>query len=461
MSVKTVHPLYASFAPIWKLTRDAVVGNPAIKAAGTTYLPADFATKDTDRYNVYKERAYFMGVTAQTQDSTLGMVFRKPAVVDVPPQIEVLLENIDGSGQSLDQVAKYSVQEVEEVGRIGYLADFSRAEGNLSRAAEAALGVRPYMNTYTAESIINWKTDTVGGKCILTLVVLKESVEDPASTDEFDHEFVDQYRVLRLRDGVYTQQLYDDDSLPITEEVTPKQGGRPLDHIPFYIAGANDNLPDPDMPMLYDIALVNIAHYQTTADHRENLFVHGQLTIGISTQLDYNDFKAANPNGVTVGAREGLYLGENGSLHSVTAPESSSLRMGLEDLKSEMRDLGARMVQDSGQNETAEAARINASAQSSTLDTVVRNVSDAMTNCLKDMARFAGASDDLSYMLNTDFWEASLDPQLISAITGLKAANTIANQDILYMLRQGKVGLDPDRTDEMIANDAASELLDG
>lgn len=460
MSVNTVHPLYASFAPIWKLTRDAVVGNPAIKAGGTTYLPADFATSDTDRYNVYKERAYFMGVTAQTQDSTLGMVFRKPAVVEVPPQIEALSENIDGSGQSLDQVAKYSVQEVEEVGRIGYLADFSRAEGTLSRADEAALGVRPYMNTYTAESIINWKTDTIGGKCILTLVVLKESIEDPASTDEFDHEFVDQYRVLRLRDGVYTQQLYDDANLATTEEETPKQSGRTLDHIPFYIAGANNNLPDPDMPMLYDIALVNIAHYQTTADHRENLFVHGQLTMGISTDLGYEEFKTANPNGVTVGAREGIFLGETGSLQSVTAPESGSLRMGLEDLKSEMRDLGARMVQDSGQNETAEAARINASAQSSTLNTVVTNVSDAMTNCLKDMALFVGASDDLSYMLNTDFWEASLDPQLVAGLSTLQATQIFSRQDVAYSIANGKIAMHPDLTPEERLAAISNELLD-
>ena len=460
MSVKTIHPLYAEFAPIWKLTRDAVVGNPAIKAGGTTYLPADFATKDADRYAVYKERAYFMGVTAQTQDATIGMVFRKPAMVELPPQIEALTDNIDGAGQSLDQVGKFSVQEVEEAGRIGYLADFSAVEGVQTKASEAALGLRPYMNTYTAESIINWKTDTVGGKDVLTLVVLQEEVEAVILSDEFAHDFVCQYRVLRLRDGVYTQQLYDEGNEPISAEESPLQGGSTLDHIPFYIAGANNNLPDPDMPMLYDIALVNIAHYQTTADHRENLFVHGQLTMGISTELSNDEFKAANPNGVTVGSRAGIFLGEAGTLQSITAPESSSLRMGLEDLKSEMNDLGARMVQDSGQNETAEAARINASAQSSTLNTVVTNVSDAMTDCLKDMALFAGASDELSYMLNTDFWEASLDPQVIAAINALKLGGTIANQDVLFMLRQGKIGLDPDRTDEEILADASNELLD-
>lgn len=460
MSVTTVHPLYAGFTPIWKLTRDAVVGNPAIKAGGTTYLPADFATSDTTRYAVYQDRAYFMGVTAQTQDATIGMVFRKPSAVDIPTQLEALSDNIDGSGQSLDQVAKFSIQEVEEVGRIGYLADFSAVEGEQTRASEAALGVRPYMNTYTAESIINWKNETIGGKSILTLVVLKEEVEDNIQEDEFSHDFVCQYRVLRLRDGVYTQQLYDEGNESIGDEKEIKQAGKTIDHIPFYFAGANNNLPEPDMPMLYDIALVNIAHYQTTADHRENLFVHGQLTMGISTNLDYEEFRTANPNGVTVGAREGIFLGETGTLQEVTAPESSSLRMGLEDLKSEMRDLGARMVQDSGQAETAEAARINASAQSSTLNTVVTNVSDAMTDCLKDMALFLGASEDLSYMLNTDFWESSLDPQLVAGLTTLQATQNFSKQDVAYSVANGRIAMDPDQTPKDRQAAIANELLD-
>ena len=458
MTVTATHPEYDKFKPIWQLTRDAVEGNPAIKKGGVKYLPADFAKKDTDRYAVYKERAYFMGVTGQTQDATLGMVFRKPSLVELPPVLEAMAENIDGTGQSLEQVAKQAVKEVEETGRYGFLADYPTAEEGLSKAQEQAMGLRPYMATYTAESIINWKTETIGGKLMLALVVLVEEVDK--ADDEFSHEYEKQYRVLRLRDGVYTQQLYDDAGDTITEEYAPRAGGSTLDHIPFYIAGALNNLPSCDMPLLYDIAIVNIAHYQTTADHRENLFVHGQLTMGITTELSSDEFEKANPNGVVVGAREGLFLGEKGGLHSLTAPESSSLRTGLDDLKEEMQQLGARMSQSKGQNETAEAARINAAAQTATLSTVVANVSDAMTECLKTMALFTGSSDEVLFELNQDFWQTSLDPQLIAAVNNLNLSGTIAKTDVRHMLRAGKIELQSERTDEDIENDVANELLD-
>lgn len=458
MTITTLHPQYEDFKPIWQLTRDAVKGNPAIKKGGVKYLPADFAKKDEERYSVYKERAYFMGVTGQTQDATLGMAFRKPPIVELTPSMELASDNIDGSGQSLEQVAKAAVAEVEETGRYGFLADYPTAEEGLSKAAELELGLRPFMATYTAESIINWKTEVIAGRSMLTLVVLVEEVDN--SEDEFTHDYEKQYRVLRLNNGVYTQQLYDESGESITDEYAPRAGGLTLNYIPFFIAGALNNLPDCDMPLLYDIAVVNIAHYQTTADHRENLFVHGQLTMGITTDLDHEQFKTANPNGVVVGAREGLFLGEKGGLHSLTAPESSSLRTGLDDLKQEMAELGARMSQSKGQNETAEAARINAAAQTATLTTVVNNVSDAMAECLRTMSMFAGDSDDLEFQLNTDFWSDELDPQLIQAANNLNLSGTIAKADVRHMLRTGKITIQAERTDEDIDNDVANELLD-
>ena len=462
MSVTTIHPLYAEFAPIVKLTRDAVKGNPAIKAAGVTYLPADFSESDPDRYIVYKGRAYFVGFTGQTQAATIGMVFRKPAVVELSPQLEALTDNIDGSGQSLDQVGKYAVKEVEEAGRLCFLADYPSAEEGLTKSREAELGLRAYMSTYTFESFINWKTETIGGRDTLTLVVLKESVEDPKNTDEFSHELKDQYRVLRLVDGVYTQQLYDDANTPIGEQWTPLQAGRKLDHIPFYIAGALNNLPNPDMPTLYDIAVVNVSHYTNTADLEESSFMMSQphIHMNIGTDTDIDNYNTLNPNGLVYGARSGS-ITMGGSMDLLQANENNLAAKLMLEKEDRMKALGARMVQDGGQAETAEAARINASAQTSTLSTVVLNVGDAMSQCLVDMALFMKAGDKASYTLNQDFWEASLNPQLVTAITGLKSIGTIATTDVLYMLRNGKIGLDPDRTDKMIMEDSANELIDG
>ena len=85
-----------------------------------------------------------------------------------------------------------------------------------------------------------------------------------------------------------------------------------------------------------------------------------------------------------------------------------------------MGALGASKLQKTGAPETLGAARLNASAQTSELDTLVSNLSGAIEKCLIDMAGFMGISDDITYELNRDFFEGSLTPELIGAVTGLQ-----------------------------------------
>lgn len=459
MSVSTVHPLYSASVNRWRTVRDAVEGQEAIKRGNTRYLPATFAKLDEERYQQYIERAYWMGVTGRTKDALVGMVFRKPPTKELPPQIEALVEDIDGAGQSLDQLAKEIVSDELVVGRYGLLVDYPQADSNLDAESERRLGLRPTIAAYPAESIINWRFEGMNGKKTLTLVVLKECVEK-ADGDEFSHDYDIVYRVLRLRDGIYTQQVYDDAGTIATDEYAPRMaGGAPFDHIPFHIIGSTNNFPEPDVAPLYDMACLNIGHYQVTADHRENLFIHGQLTIGISTELDYATFKEANPNGIVVGARAGHYLGKGGSFSSVTAPESSSLRVALQDFEVQMVALGARLVQRGGQAETAEAARINASAEASTLDNLVNNVSEGIEAALEDMALFIGADPAaVQYKLNTEFWSSALTPQDLQAIQA-GVGTLYGALDAVHMLRSGRIGLREDRTDEQILQDAADTFV--
>lgn len=458
MSVSTTHPEYNTYSPIWELTRDACAGERAVKSKKTIYLPA-FVPLDVPRYDQYIKRAYYLNFTGRTLDSLIGMIFRKPYKAEIPTQLEPFIENIDGAGQSLEQISKEGAANLLMAGRHCFLVDYPSVEGRLDAETERNLQLQPIICSYMAESLINWKFKTINGKSMLVLAVLKESADK--SNNEFDHNFECQYRVLRLIEGVYTQQLYDKDENPISELIIPRMaGGKPFDHIPLHIVGANNNKPDVDVPPLYDMAIVNIAHYQTTADHRENLFIHGQLTLGIVSDMSAKEFSEANPDGVKVGARTGHFLGQNGNFVSVTAPESSSLRVALTDLENQAIMIGAKLVQRKGQAETAEASRINASAEGSALDLVVNNLSEALEAALEDMALFVGVNPDtIEFTLNTNFIEQTIDAQSAGAITGLLDKNVIARSDARNMIRTGKVQFAEGRTDEQIDLEVAGDLL--
>jgi hypothetical protein len=140
-----------------------------------------------------------------------------------------------------------------------------------------------------------------------------------------------------------------------------------------------------------------------------------------------------------------------GSASLVQAEERSLLLKLKEGKEQEMVMIGARLVQRGAQAETAEAARINASAEASTLDTLVGNLSESLEACLEDCARFMGQNPELvEYAINKDFWEVNIDPQTAMAIIQFGDAGIIARSDQRHMIRAGKIQFADGRMDDDI-----------
>ncbi len=123
----------------------------------------------------------------------------------------------------------------------------------------------------------------MGGKTVLSLVVLKECEEVADPADPFATESVEQYRVLRLLEGAYIQELWRavaGKTLTLVARFSPRRKGAPLTYIPFTFFGAQGNESTVDDPVLYNLALVNLAHYRNTAD-----FEHGVHFTGLPTAV--------------------------------------------------------------------------------------------------------------------------------------------------------------------------------
>lgn len=264
--------------------------------------------------------------------------------------------------------------------------------------------------------------------------------------------------MLRLRDGVYTQQLLSDSGEAITEKFTPLAAGKTLDHIPFWFAGSDDNTPRCDAPMLLDIALMNISHYQSTAIIEEASYLLGCPTLHVDIgDLSPIEFAKANGDQIKVGARTAVQT-KKGKIEMVQASESGLAANQAAEKIERMKELGAKLVTRGNGVQTAEAARINASGEASALDIAVNNLSDALEKALEDMARFDGQEVEVKYRLNTEYWESSLDPQTLSAITGLSDRAIISKSDARYMIRAKRVEIEEGRTDEEIEQAIAEEI---
>jgi hypothetical protein len=206
-----------------------------------------------------------------------------------------------------------------------------------------------------------------------------------------------------------------------------------------------------DPVTLYDLAAVNISHYRNSADYEEGVYVHGQPMIHIDTgTMSDQEWNAKNPNGIQMGARRGIVTNGGGSAALMQAQANSAAFEAMTAKERQMLMIGARLITEGGANQTAEAVRANMAAETSVLETIVRNCGEALELCLRWVCEFAGANaDDVAVSMNTSFFESQVDPQMLAQMMGLESIGVISREVILSYLRRTGV-VDDTLTDEEI-----------
>jgi hypothetical protein len=449
--VATHHPGFDAYAPKWKRCRDVSDGQDAVHKAATAYLPKLKDETQVD-YDARVKRSNFFNGTWRTLAVLNGMLFRKPPKMSVPAGIEDYLADVDLAGTSLDTFARCLALEVLEVGRIGILVDHQPMEtddkGNvvaISKAVAEQRGLRPSLQTYRAECIINWKCRRIRNRYVLAMVVLKESKPEPDG--EFAEKQVDQYRVLDLDAAdqyrVRIFQRIDEKDVQIGGGMYPLMNGAKLDYIPFAIVGTDGIETALDEPPLIDLVDSNVAHYQINADYRHGLHFTGLPTLFL-----------AGMDPPTEGS-ERYYIGSSAAIQASHPDAKASfiefqgkglgeLRTALDALKQEMAMLGARAIADeTKQAETLGATSIKRSGENAILSSIALAVSEALEWALGVFAQWAGQPGDVEYQLNRDFMPALMTAQdLLALFAGVQGGH-ISEREAFDLLQRGDV-IDPE-----------------
>lgn len=449
----------------WKLIRDCLLGQDAIKAAGTTYLPMPNSTDNSNenkaRYAAYKERAVFYNVSRRTRDGLVGQVFVRDPVVEVSDTLKTpFLSDVDGSGVGLFAHSRKTLADTLSFGRCGLLVDYPETE-KAATVAELQTGfIRPTIVQYQPEQIVNWRTTTVGARKLLSLVVLVEEYE--AADDGFEQTMATQWRVLRLVDRVYTVEIWQETkgeketTTSLTKTFTPRDSsGKPFSEIPFTFVGAVNNDADVDPAPLYDLAVLNIAHYRNSADYEESCFLVGQPTLfaaGLSESWVANVLKG----GIQMGSRALLPLPDGGNAGLLQVNPNSMPAEAMDKKERQMVALGARLVEQRSVQRTASEAQMEEAGETSMLSSVTKNVADAYTHALEWCRQFAGTGGDVSYVLNTDFAAAHLTPDERAELVAEWQAGAIGYSEMRAQFRRAGVAT---LKDEEAKDEAEADTL--
>ena len=430
MTVSFTREDYNNHERKWAKTRNVVESNVR------NYIdPVD--PTDEERNKKYINDAQFTNFTGRTKHGLVGAIFRRKLIADLPPTIQYAVEDVTGSGMGLNKLAQEITGELLITGRYGLLVDFPALESPATLAELEQNNIKARIYRYRAESIINWKTDLINGQPKLTLVVLKECLSQIDPDDGFKWSNSDQYRVLRLIDGVYVQDLYNKDEEMVSRQVVLDYSGNPFDHIPFFFAGSEDNDSELDNIPLYDLALLNIGHLKNSADYEESVHIVGQPTVVFATDYSPEQFADANPGGIRVGARRGHNLGPGGSATFLQASPNQLADSAMQRKEEQAVMIGARLITATADRETAEAARMRYSGETSVLSTIADNVENVLEQCCKELERFSGnTTGDIKITVNKHFFDKNIDPNLIMAQIQLAEKKVLSKVDIRQTLRE-------------------------
>lgn len=416
--------------PTYNMIADCIDGEKAVKDRGDTYLPRpnalDMSPGNQQRYELYKERAVFYNVTARTLKGFVGEIFSAQPKIEVPTELETMVDNVDGSSISLTQQSKEAVEMTLAFGRCGIFTDYPFTGGGLTVRQLQEAKINPTMTLYDPRKILDWSVKQRGAEKVLDFVKLEETREYRAG---FDIETETVYRVLRLGlspgntiegmiddPDVYTVEIYDKNGL--IEAFQPRdKTGRLFDTINFDFIGSENNDSKIDNPPLYDLASLNIHHYQNSADYEESCHWTGQPTLVISgiTKDWYEDMLGGT---IKLGSRAVIPLQPDSDAKFLQSEENGQPKEAMDHKERQMASLGAAIVEQRSVQRTATETSIESISEKSVLANVVDNVSQAYESALRKAYRFVSSAQDaeIVFRLNSNFKISKLAPSELSAV---------------------------------------------
>jgi hypothetical protein len=309
----------------------------------------------------------------------------------------------------------------------------------LTVAQAESLGLRPMMQSYDADDVINWKQERINNAMQLTLVVL---CEDAAVGDEqFGHSTEERYRVLDLFNGVYRQRVFrindKGNDEQVGADIFPLMNNQPMAYIPFVFVGVDDVGPEVESPPLLDLVDMNLHHYQVSADYEHGCHFSGLPTLFIS---GYRADDTASK--IYIGGPSANCLPDPTAraYYAETAGNFTALRENLDAKKAEMAVLGARMLE--GQKtavESAETLQQRSAGEQSQLAGMAVILGMAITQCLRIFADWSGADGEVDYKISTDFIPANMTAQELTALVGALQAGAISLQVFFDCLQRGEI----------------------
>jgi hypothetical protein len=419
MSIEFKNPKYRDNVEKWELVNDICDSNN-LKRYLVQLNPKDVSVENVERNSQFFKRSVFAAVAGYTSRGFVSKAFTKSPTLEVPEELDYVSTDVNGAGASIYQQSQEVMRDVIRVGRSGLLVDFPTTDGEVSRADILKGNIFATITRFDCREIINWQTKRVGSKVMPTLIVLTSTVSEPKS-DGYEFEIKDIWIELALEEGVYVQREWRKDNhndFYIHSETIPRDGfGNTLDYLPFVFVGSEMNTPTVDHPPMYDLAKINLGHYNNSAIYEDSVFTVGQVQPWMSG-LNQETIELMQSNNMYIGSGRLIGVPSGETFGFAQASPNMLAREAMMDKVKLMIGLGAMIMQSGGASKTATQIDGELMTQHSVLSLIANNVSEAYYDALKMAAQFMGVRDNTycKYDISQDFIDPKADAQMLNAV---------------------------------------------
>lgn len=423
MAVNEPSPSIARHLKRWRIARDVVSGTYAVKDAGTAYLPIAYSGQETDDYDRFKQATPFYPAASRTLDGIVGLMMRKEPVLEATGLLSEVKDVLSTNGDSIEELARLTCREVLTTNYCGLLTDYPEGEAS-SLGAMLDEGIRPYVNLYPAESILECTPGIVKNRRVAVRVRLLDNAG--------------RVRLFKLVGGFVVIEVYDANDGAFAEEgnysrrYEPKADGRRLTEIPFDLI-TSDNSFTPSGSQLDNVITLNLDHYVTQG------LLSRQLLFGISPMLFITGVEDKEGEEIewVPGA---VYTTDKAEAKAyvINVPSDAAvpLEHQLEKLEDRMATVASRIL--ARQKNVAEAAETEAvrqGAENSVVAMLATAVSFRFERAGQRVNAFTGGTSKVRFQINTDYLPTTISPQEITALLGLRTAGEISRESLFYRLR--------------------------
>ncbi len=407
--------------------------------------------------------------------AAIGMLFAKPPTVTWNQAETAFADpwaNIDSRGTAAPVFIKRFADRALADGYAILLVDHPPPVAGATGLDQQTMSLRPTWAIYPRCMLYSWREDTIGNRNVPSQIVLYEcaEVDDQVFGTATRHRF----RVLRLvpSGGTYvaTWTLYERQARGLGEVYvvigsgiyTNKQG-QTRDTLPFAVAytGRTDAAFTARPPLL-GVAYASLAYWQkaTNLSFYEDWICFPQPVVKGELAIDPATGK---PAALKIGPGTGVQVSADGDYEIVELSGTAleQLRKGLDEKLFRIASTALSfLLPQTRAAETAEAKRLDATAENSTLATAAQGIEDAVNEAVIITGWYLGIEPAACpvVQINRDFDSTALDSNVMNAYAKLVEAGFPKSVVLKALQTGGRIPDDADLEElelEWMADEAA------